>query len=197
VIRDTFAAPLARPLRWIDLFTGPAPQFDHAPAGCELVGIDASIEQLAVARKRHPHARFIDADVRSIGPLDLGAFSIVSVFWGAYSYLPEERAIGGLLRQMHALTAQGGAILIEVIDPTHLESFNETSFAKRHGCRVRALDPTRRTWLYEDPGGTHRLCSPPVSYFCEALAALDLAVEIPGGAQTLLLLRAWRRMNSI
>jgi len=191
VLADLTAAPWCT--SWIDLCCGQAPFFADAPADMRCVGIDRSAAQLAAARARHPQAAFTEADVLDATALAGERFSLVTSFWGAYSYLGSATAVAAFVRRMAGLLADAGALYLEVIDPARLTAFNTTAFARAHGFEVEVIDAARGDWWYRDTGGEHRLCSPPVTCVRDAMVAAGLVVEEIGDVQTMVQLLAWRR----
>lgn len=191
VLAALLRAPWCR--SWIDLCCGQAPFFGDAPAHVRCVGLDRSAAQLAGARSRHPWLELVEADVLDPDVLAASRFSLVTSFWGAYSYLGSQHAVASMLRKMAAWLDVPGAIYVEVIDPTKLAAFNETSFARGHGFEVEVIDVPTGRWRYRDRGGVHELCSPPPDMFIRVLRGAGLAVEVVGDVQTMVQLVAWRR----
>lgn len=177
---------------WIDLCCGQAPFFADAPPGLRCVGLDRSAAQLGAARRRYPDAAFTEADVLDATAHAGERFSLVTSFWGAYSYLGSATAVAAFVRRMAGLLADAGVLYLEVIDPARLAAFNATAFARTHDFEVDVLDAARGDWRYRDAGGEHRLCSPPVACVRDAMVAAGLSVEEIGDVQTMVQLLAWR-----
>jgi SAM-dependent methyltransferase len=78
--------------------------------GYETVGTDLAASLLAVARRRHPAARFVRGDVQAL-PWRSAVFDVVVSCGSVLSFVPEPaRAIGELARVLRP----GGQLLIEV-----------------------------------------------------------------------------------
>ena len=122
-----------RPLRVLDVPCGNGRIARRlAAAGHEVAGIDIAPEEVALARRAAPDARFEVGDLRALP--DLGAFDAV-VSWGnSFGYLrPAESAAS--LAGMHAVLRPGGRLILESL--TVAESFLPRPIERARGVRVR------------------------------------------------------------
>jgi hypothetical protein len=187
---------------WLDTFCGQAWHFSQVREVERRTGVDVSAAQLRAARRASPDATFVEADVLACGASELGGggFDLVTCFWGSLSYLDGVDAIAAFLRRAAAWTAPGGSLYLELITPATLEAFNQTGFAAETGSRTAVSAPHGDgdgdghrhgdgdgawVWSYEDPGGRHELCSPPLGFFRERLAPWFERVELRGVVSTM------------
>ena len=179
---DIVRSLVSRQSSWLDTFCGQAWHFSQVREAPRQTGVDASAAQLRAARRANPDATFVEADVLACDAGELGrGFDLVTCFWGSLSYLDGAEAIGAFLRRAAAWTAPGGSLYLELITPATLEAFNQSGFAAETGSRtaVGAVDGEGAwAWSYEDAGGRHELCSPPLGFFRERLAPWFEGVEL-------------------
>lgn len=176
---------------WLDLFCGQGQYFFLAQTldDVKCIGIDKSPAQLDIARA-HCHARteFVHADIQN---LDLATVlqdaHLVTVMWGAYCYLAGPEEIRSMLKNVASILAPGGSFYLEVIEPTSLENFNSTLFARESGASVcvHGWHIGGAYWSYKDMGGTHQLFSPPLEWACAILRGAGLTIENITTVQTL------------
>ena len=161
---------------WLDTCCGQGwhlAQFPHR----RRVGLDISPVQLERAKQRNPNVPFIQADLCHFEFPGGERFDLVTNFWSAYSYLNDEGKIRALVEKLVRWTAPGGALYLEVTVPEYLEDFNDSEFAKETGTRVvlESCDGVR--WQFHDPGGIHRMTSPPREFFTDLIAPHFARVE--------------------
>ena len=161
---------LLKPLgNWLDTCCGQGWHLAQFPAHRRM-GIDNSAAQLEQARLQNPGVPFIQADITEYEPPDEQRFDLVSNFWSAYSYLNDEDAIRELMEKLVRWTAPGGALYVELTVPELLEEFNESEFAAETGAHVSLRSPDGVLWDYRDPGGVHRMMSPPLEFFTDIIS---------------------------
>jgi len=114
----------------------------------------------------------MSADVIRAGSLDL-----VTSFWAAYAYLDDAARILSLVGRMVEWLRPDGALYMEVLAPEDLPGFNASAFSARTGFTVRSRSEDWIRWAYRDSGGEHRMTSPPVARFIEALSGRFRSVE--------------------
>ncbi|MEN8136187.1 MAG: class I SAM-dependent methyltransferase [Thermodesulfobacteriota bacterium] len=176
---------------WLDLCCGQGQYFciPDLQDDIKYVGIDASMEQLAIAYKSlQNRADFIVADVRDQNlPLMLGKAHLVTLMWGAYCYLGSLDEIRLMIENVARILPQGGAFYLEVIEPTTLKNFNSTNFAQQTGASVRVNDwhGGGLHWTYEDHGGEHRLFSPTLDWVLTSMSEAGLLSDCVTTVQTL------------
>jgi SAM-dependent methyltransferase len=89
-------------------------------AGYEVLGVDISAEQLAIARRRAPGARFEQA---SLHDFELPPCEAVVIAGEGLCYASDPRAGRGGARRVyeraHATLAPGGLLLFDVVEPGH------------------------------------------------------------------------------
>ena len=141
------------------------------------VGLDISGAQLERARQRNPGVPFIQADLCDYEFPDGQRFDLVTNFWSAYSYLNDEGKIRALVEKLVRWTAPGGALYLESTVPETLEDFNDSEFAKETGTRVVLESREGVHWQFHDPGGIHRMMSPPREFFTDLIAPHFARVE--------------------
>lgn len=154
---------------WLDTCCGQGWHLARFP-GHRRAGIDASGAQLEQARRHNQGVPFIQADVSDYEFPEGQQFDLVSNFWSSYSYLNDEEKIGALVRKLVRWTAPGGALYVELTIPETLEEFNESEFSAATGTRVELRSPDGTLWDFHDPGGVHRMTSPPVEFFHDLIA---------------------------
>ena len=141
------------------------------------VGIDISGAQLRRARQRNPGVSFVQADICGYEFLDEQRFDLVTSFWSAYSYLSDEAKIRAMVERLVRWTAPGGSLYLEATVPEDLNTFNDSDFAKETGTKVALESPDGVRWQFHDPGGIHRMLSPPKEFFTELIAPHFARVE--------------------
>ena len=171
--------------RWLDLGCGQAWHFTHFPRNIRKVGVDLSIPQLELARRRNPDALFFQADMSELCLPD-GRFDLVTCFWAAYCYLDSHEKIAGLVKKAVTWTRAGGAFYFELLLPEDLRTFNQSEYSSRTGFRVYPRSPDFVEWAYRDAGGEHCMTSPPVQRFTDLLAPRfrHLEAQHDGGFMT-------------
>lgn len=120
-------------------------------AGFTVTGIDVSAGMLAHARRRHPHVRFVQADVTRWAP---DARYDLVVAWDSTFHLPRDLQAVAVARMAQAL-APGGVLLFtagdrdgEVFGQMHGVPFEYGSLAPEayakvladNGCRLQAAE---------------------------------------------------------
>jgi SAM-dependent methyltransferase len=174
---DRILSGLRSPLpRWLDLACGQAWHFSVLRGRAQMVGLDLSEAQLARARAKAPHARFVCADMTEtvFAP---ASFDLVSNFWAGYCYLRSRPRIAALVRAAVEWIAPGGALYIEVLLGRDLASFNQSGYAQRTSFAVTPLSDDYAEWRYDDVGGRHLMTSPPIEDFLEIVSPAFAAVE--------------------
>lgn len=161
---------LLKPLgNWVDTCCGQGWHLAQFP-NHQRLGIDLNAAQLDRAREQNPGVDFIQADIADYEFPDGQRFDLVSNFWSSYSYLNDEDAIGKLVEKLVRWTAPGGALYLELTVPELLEDFNDSEFAAETGSRVVLLSSDGVRWEFHDPGGIHRMVSPPLEFFLDLIA---------------------------
>lgn len=82
------------------------PLHDH---GFEVVGLDISDEQLAMARERNPGPTYIQGDMREPPP---GPFDVVLNFFTSFGYFEDIDDDRAALRAWHSVLLEGGVLLM-------------------------------------------------------------------------------------
>lgn len=168
---------------WLDLCCGAAQHFAGARADLRCVGLDGSAAQIDTARRVHAHTQheFILGDVR--GPIvqRLPKADLITVFWGALSYLASAREWRDVLAVMAAQLADGGHLYIENPAVAALLAFNDSSFANSTGFRVLDVKPDAEPgfhhWHYADRSGIHELLTPDFAALQGILADLGMTAR--------------------
>ena len=154
---------------WVDTCCGQGWHLARFPHH-QRMGIDRSAAQLDQARRHNPGVTFVQADVAEYEFPEEQRFDVVSNFWSSYSYLNDEDAIRKLVEKLVRWTAPGGALYVELTVPELLEAFNDSEFAAETGARVSLQSADGVRWNYHDPGGEHRMMSPPLEFFSDIIA---------------------------
>ncbi len=185
IINTLLGSNSDNPAHWLDLFCGQGWHFAQIDRQVLKTGVDLSAAQIERARSRNPEADFLIADVLSADLPDSG-FDLVTCFWAAYCYLGSIPRIGKLLDRAVAWTRPGGSLYFEILLPGDLLTFNSSEFAKATGFRVTQAALDDPNWAYTDYGGTHRMVSPPLSFFEARLAPhfTQIVAEHDGGFMT-------------
>lgn len=89
-----------------------------ADGGARLTGIDTSQALLAVARRKVPEGRFLQADIRSFAIAE--QFDAVLCMNGCLHYIEEPQDIVGVLRRARQHLRPGGVLIAELRDRMHL-----------------------------------------------------------------------------
>jgi ubiquinone/menaquinone biosynthesis C-methylase UbiE len=153
---------------WLDACCGQAWHFSQFPNRISKIGVDISLPQLRLAKKKNPDAFFLQSDILKV-PFKSNVFYLVTCFWGAYCYLDSIKNIGAFLDNAVSWTKENGTLYMEVLLPTMLESFNDSSFAHTTNFRVVPESDNYHTWSYTDCGGKHIMTSPPLEFFTSRL----------------------------
>ena len=61
--------------------------------------------------------------------------------------------------------------------PEYLEGYNDSEFARETGTKVVLESPDGMRWQFHDPGGIHRMMSPPREFFLDLIAPHFVKVE--------------------
>lgn len=168
---------------WLDLCCGAAQHFDCARADLRCIGLDGSAAQIDVARQLHADSRheFVVGDVRGPDVPRLPKADLITVFWGALSYLSSAREWRDVLAVIAAQLRNGGRLYIENPAVATLSQFNDSSFAGSTGFRVLAVWPDTEQefhrWTYLDSSGTHELLTPDLAALQDMLAAVGLTAR--------------------
>lgn len=168
---------------WLDLCCGSAQHFAGARADLRCIGLDGSVAQIDTARRAHAHNQheFVLGDVR--GPIlqRLPKADLITVFWGALSYLSSAREWRDVLGVMAAQLNDGGRLYMENPAVATLIQFNDTSFASSTGFRVLDVTPDAEPgfhrWTYVDRSGTHALLTPDFATLQGMLADAGLSAR--------------------
>lgn len=143
-----FRAALRRGERVLDVGTGTGIGVAAARgSGCEVIGLDASAEMLAVARRELPDHEFIEADFNAM-PFEPASFDVVL---SVHALLFAEDPVAAL-REWRRVTRPGGRLSLSVPGPTERTPWSiYQDVYERHGIRTaRATDyPTQavlREW---------------------------------------------------
>jgi SAM-dependent methyltransferase len=80
----------------------------HA-AGHDVTGVDASADQLALARERHPGPTYVQADMRTPPP---GPYDVVLNLFSSFGYLGAD-GDAAALRAWHDVLVPGGHLVLE------------------------------------------------------------------------------------
>lgn len=147
---------------WIDTCCGQGWHFTHCDSPGTKIGIDCSAAQLAFARRNNSSARFVCADVLACR-FRQKSVSLLTNFWGSYCYFGDAITIAEFFRRCCRAIRPDGALYWEILTIEALESFNRSAFAKDTGLRIESISGIN--WTFVDPGGTHRMTSPPLDAF--------------------------------
>lgn len=177
---------------WLDLCCGPAWQFSVTPKDIHKTGLDVSEHQLTKARSRNPDAKFIQGNVEEV-ELDKDAYDLVTIFWHSIGYMVDEPRTERLLHRIASWNRDGGALLLEIVEPQVLASFNGSGFARMASAKVTPVTKDYTTWEYDDVGGYHILASPPLSFFRQILKYLYGKIEVRRPAGVFTEIVAWKR----
>ena len=170
-------ASLLHPLGlWLDACCGQGWHLAQFPRH-RRVGLDISAAQLERARQANSGVPFIQADISDYEFSDRQQFDLVTSFWSAYSYLNDEAKIQACVEKLVRWTAPGGSLYLEATVPEDIGDFNDSEFAKETGTKVVLESPDGVRWQFHDPGGIHRMMSPPREFFLELLAPHFAKVE--------------------
>ena len=170
-------ASLLHPLGlWMDACCGQGWHLARFPRH-RRVGLDISAAQLRRAKQRNPGVSLIQADISDYEFPDGQQFDLVTSFWSAYSYMNDELKIRAFVEKLVRWTAPGGSLYLEATVPEDLEGFNDCDFAKETGTKVVLESPDGVLWQFHDPGGIHRMMSPPREFFRELIAPHFAKVE--------------------
>lgn len=163
--------------RWLDVACGQAWHFGAVRRRAIQVGLDASFDQLRVARSKNPSAQFVQADMgsRLFGP---ASFDLVTSFWGAYCYLDDEERILSWFEGARDRVRAEGALYVEVLLAEDLASFNRSKYAQRTAFHVEDRGGEFERWAYRDCGGCHSMTSPPIERFLERVEGHFERVEV-------------------
>lgn len=82
--------------------------------GARIVGLDASADMLAIARRRDPAAEWIHGDMRAIPPC--GPFDLVACCYNTLQHL-DATGLGACFRGVRALLAPGGRFAFDLYRP--------------------------------------------------------------------------------
>lgn len=175
---------------WLDLCCGAAQHFAGARADLRCIGLDGSAAQIDTARRVHAHTmhEFILGDVR--GPIvqRLPKADLITVFWGALSYLSSAREWRVVLAVIAAQLNNGGRLYIENPAVAALLQFNDSSFASSTGFRVIDVTPDAEQgfhrWRYVDRSGVHELLTPDFATLQGILDAVGLKASCVSVVQT-------------
>lgn len=107
--------------RLLDVGSGTAEHLVHLAPHYEVVGLDASIEMLRVARSKLPGVRFYRGRMETF---DLGRrFDIITCLFSGIGYVRTLGALRATVRRMSAHLAQGGLLVVEPwLEPSAFES---------------------------------------------------------------------------
>jgi 2-polyprenyl-3-methyl-5-hydroxy-6-metoxy-1,4-benzoquinol methylase len=127
-----------------------------ADRGLEVVGVDHNEAKIALARQRHPHVRFLAADIRDL-EVTLGYDSVVL---SEVLEHVEEQAGDAILAKAWELVATGGRLVVSVPHedcvphPNHVREFDRAALAgllERFGPpRLVTEQPYRYLLMYVD-----------------------------------------------
>jgi SAM-dependent methyltransferase len=153
---------------WLDLACGPAWHFSRLRGWANMLGVDLSEAQLALARRNAPDATFLRGDMSR---MDFGGrtFDLVTNFWAGYCYLGSQARIAALLQTVAGRLGAGGCLYFEVLLPQDLENFNGSLFSGQTGFQVSPRSSDFTEWQYDDSGGRHLMTSPPLNFFLDLL----------------------------
>ena len=112
-------------------------------------------------------------------------------FWSAYSYLNDEAKIRALVEKLVRWTAAEGSLYLELTVPETLEDFNDSEFAAETGTKVVLQSPDGVRWQFHDPGGIHKMMSPPLEFFTDLIVPHFARVESAVVVRSLRQLIAW------
>lgn len=178
-------ASLLSPLDlWLDTCCGQGWHLARFPHHRRL-GLDASAAQIKLARRHNPGVPFIQANLADHEFPGATRFDLITQFWSSYSYLNDEASIRALVTKLVRWTAPGGALYLELTVPEALEDFNASDFAKETHTRVVLQSADGVRWQFHDPGGIHRMMSPPLEFFTDLVAPHFAQVESSAVVQTL------------
>lgn len=176
---------------WIDCCCGAAQHFGCARADLHCIGLDNSADQIHEAR-RQSHVTshtFVLGNVSLLQKLGLPRADLITVFWGAFSYLSSPSEWDDVLQAVAGQIAPAGRLYMENPTVSALLSFNESSFAIATGFRVLSVQPSTRSgfyqWHYADRGGIHELLTPDFATLSAALAGVGLAAKRVSVVQTI------------
>jgi hypothetical protein len=174
---------------WLDLCCGAAQHFAGARADLRCIGLDGSAAQIDTAHRLHankPH-KFVVGDIRGPMVQQLPKADLITVFWGALSYLSTTREWRDVLAVMAAKLNKGGQLYIENPAVAVLLQFNDSSFAGSTGFRVLDVrpdaEPGFHRWAYADRSGMHELLTPDFATLRDFLAAVGLTAQCVGVVQ--------------
>lgn len=185
VFNTTAIAALLSPFDlWLDTCCGQGWHLARFPHH-RRVGLDASAAQITRARRHNPGVPFIQADLSDYEFPGGERFDLVTQFWSSYSYLNDEARIRAWVDKLVRWTAPGGDLYLELTVPEYLEDFNASDFAKETRTRVVLQSADGVRWHFHDPGGIHRMMSPPPEFFTDLVAPHFAEVDSSVVVQTL------------
>ena len=83
--------------------------------GYEVVGLDASLNLLKIAKKRWKDAQLVRGDMRCL-PFKTGAFSAAVSMDTSFGYLPSEQDDAQSLRELREALGQGSEVIVDVFN---------------------------------------------------------------------------------
>lgn len=163
---------------WLDVACGTGFFLAQHPQA-RRAGLDLSSAMLDVARARNPDVAFRQGDFRLPQPDWVGAWSLVSCMWGAYSYVESMREVRQVLDRLVEWVAPGGTLFLPVIDLEELTQ--ERLKYARPGVYLGDLWITGITWSWTDgfSGRLHeQMVAPSIYQIIDWLQASFARIEI-------------------
>jgi SAM-dependent methyltransferase len=156
---------------WLDIGCGTGYFLAQFP-GVPRAGLDLSPSMLELARQRNPDALcFRQADFREPVPEWGRRWTVVSCMWAAYAYVDTVAQVGGVVRNMVDWTADGGSVLIPIIDLPDLRPVDVTYKEATYFSGEVWVNGVIWSWTDARSGRVHsNLIAPHLEQFIEWLA---------------------------
>ena len=128
--------------------------------GFNVVGLDASLNLLKIAKQRGRHVQVIRGDLRML-PFRSDVFAAVISMDTSFGYLPSKKANQKSLNEVRGVMVQGGVLVVDLFNRNNLIAKNQTKASSKWReypsfflKQKRALSPTNRRlrdlWTIQD-----------------------------------------------
>ena len=166
--------------RWLDVGCGTGYVLSRLP-DVERAGLDISPAMLKQARAANPDIELHEGSFLDEWSVWEGSWDLLTCLWQPYHYVQSIWDVEKMVANMVRWTAQGGAILIAILDLEDV--WPHTVVPYRHDPDVwgGTIAITGITWTWEEPGTgkVHRhSVAPHVEHFVELLAPDFETVEV-------------------